>query len=185
MNDKYIDISQELLKQRIIFIGDEINDDLANYVISQMLYLESQDPDTDIHMYINSPGGVITSGLAIYDTMQYIKPDVSTICMGMAASMASILLTAGAPGKRFILPNATVMIHQPLGGTQGQATDIEIQANRILSLKKLMNSIYAKTTGQSEEVIKKDTERDNYLTAQDALKYGLVDEILGGEYNGK
>lgn len=176
--NKYIDLHQELLKQRIIMLGSEIDDSVANYVVAAMLYLESQDPDKDISLYINSPGGVITAGLAIYDTMRYIRPDVSTICFGMAASMASILLTAGAKGKRFALENSTIMIHQPLGGARGQATDIEIQAKEIIRLKKKSIEIYSETTGKSQSQIKKDIERDKFMTAEEALQYGLIDSVL-------
>ncbi|MFM2245560.1 MAG: hypothetical protein RL071_1634 [Pseudomonadota bacterium] len=173
-NDHY----SPLQLDRIIFLGTEINDDVANAVIAQMLFLESQDPEKDIFLYINSPGGVVTSGLAIYDTMQFIRADVATICVGQAASMGAFLLAAGAPGKRRALPNARIMIHQPLGGARGQATDIEIQAREILRLKENLNQSLAKHTGQTMERIKADTERDNYMTAAEAAAYGLIDEVI-------
>ena len=159
-------------------LNDEVNNTTASLVVAQLLYLEGQDPDKDISLYINSPGGVITAGMAIYDTMQYIKCDVSTICMGMAASMGAFLLAAGAKGKRYALPNAEIMIHQPSGGAQGQATDIQIQAERILQTKKSLNPILAERTGQPYEVICKDTERDNFMTAQQAMEYGLIDKVI-------
>jgi ATP-dependent Clp protease protease subunit len=176
--ERSYDIYSRLLKDRIIFLGDAIDDTVANLVIAQMLFLEAEDPDKDIHIYINSPGGSITSGMAIYDTMQYIKPDVSTICVGMAASMGAFLLAAGEKGKRFALPNSEIMIHQPLGGTQGQATDIEIHAKRILQIKDRMNTILAERTGQSKSKIEKDTERDHFMTAEEARKYGIIDEVI-------
>ncbi len=176
--ERSYDIYSRLLKERIIFVTGEINDNMANLVIAQLLFLESEDPDKDIHMYINSPGGSVSAGMAIYDTMQYIKCDVSTICMGMAASMASVLLTAGTPGKRYVLPYSRVMIHQPLGGVQGQATEIEIHAREILRIREELNHILSKHTGQSVEKIAADTERDNYLTSTEAKEYGLVDAIL-------
>ncbi len=176
--ERSYDIYSRLLKDRIIFLGSEINDDVANSVVAQLLFLESEDPDKDINIYINSPGGVVTSGLAIYDTMQYIKPQVSTICVGLAASMAAILLAGGAKGKRLALPNAEVMIHQPLGGAQGQASDIEIRAKNILKTKERMNRILAAHTGKELRTIAKDTDRDNYMTAEEALKYGLIDKII-------
>jgi ATP-dependent Clp protease protease subunit len=172
------DIFSRLLKDRIVFLGTEINDDVANIVIAQLLYLESEDPDKEIMLYINSPGGVISSGLAIYDTMQYVRCPISTLCLGMAASMASVLLAAGTQGRRFALPNARVMIHQPLGGARGQATDIEIQAREIGRLRHLLNEIYNRHTGQPIDKIKADTERDNYMSAADAKGYGLIDEVL-------
>ena len=172
------DIFSRLLKDRIVFLGTEINDDVANIVIAQLLYLESEDPDKEIMLYINSPGGVISSGLAIYDTMQYVRCPISTLCLGFAASMASVLLCAGTAGRRFALPNARVMIHQPLGGTRGQASDIEIQAREIGRLRTLLNEIYNKHTGQPIDKIKADTERDNYMAAVDAKSYGLIDEVL-------
>jgi ATP-dependent Clp protease protease subunit len=176
--ERAYDIYSRLLKDRIIFLGDAIDDTVANAVIAQLLFLESQDQERDIKLYINSPGGSVTAGLAIYDTMQYIKPDVSTICVGMAASMGAVLLTAGAKGKRFVLPNSEVMIHQVLGGVQGQATDIKIHAERILQMKDSLNKIIAKHTGQTLKKVEEDTERDKFMTAQDALKYGLVDKVI-------
>lgn len=176
--ERSYDIYSRLLKDRIIFVTGTIDDNMANLIIAQLLFLEAEDPNKDIHLYINSPGGSVSAGMAIYDTMQYIKPDVSTICMGMAASMASVLLAAGTKGKRFTLPYARVMIHQPLGGAQGQATEIEIHAREILRIRDEMNGIMAKHTGQPKEKIQIDTERDYYLTAIEAKAYGLVDEIL-------
>ena len=176
--ERAYDIYSRLLKDRIVFIGGPIDDNVANVVVAQLLFLESEDPDKDIHLYINSPGGVITAGMSIYDTMQFIKPDVSTICMGQAASMGAFLLTAGAKGKRFCLPNSRVMIHQPLGGYQGQATDIEIHAREILKVKGRMNELMAHHTGKSLEQIESDTERDRFLSAAEAVEYGLVDSIL-------
>lgn len=176
--ERSYDIYSRLLKDRIIFVTGPIDDNMANLIIAQLLFLEAEDPNKDIHLYINSPGGSVSAGMAIYDTMQYIKPDVSTICMGMAASMASVLLAAGTKGKRFTLPYARVMIHQPLGGAQGQATEIEIHAREILRIRDEMNDIMAKHTGQPKEKIQIDTERDYYLTAVEAKAYGLVDEIL-------
>ena len=176
--ERSFDIYSRLLKERIIFLGDGINDHIASLVIAQLLFLESEDPEKDIFMYINSPGGVITSGFGILDTMNYIKPDVATICMGQAASMAAVLLCAGTKGKRSALENSRVMIHQPLGGMQGQATDIEIHAKEILYLKEKLNKILSKNTGQTVKTIEKDTDRDNFLSAQDALEYGLIDEIV-------
>ena len=176
--ERAYDIYSRLLKERIIFLGGPIDDSVANVVVAQMLFLESEDPDKDIHLYINSPGGVVTAGLAIYDTMQYIKPDVSTICVGQAASMGSILLTAGAKGKRYALPHARIMIHQPLGGAQGQSTDIQIQAKEILRLREVGNEILAHHTGQATEKINVDTERDNFMSAEEAKEYGLIDEVV-------
>ncbi|MBR0257727.1 MAG: ATP-dependent Clp endopeptidase proteolytic subunit ClpP [Synergistaceae bacterium] len=176
--ERSYDIYSRLLKDRIIFLGSEIVDDVANSIVAQMLFLESEDPDKDINIYINSPGGSVTAGLAIYDTMQYIKPQVSTICVGLAASMGAILLAGGAKGKRLALPNAEVMIHQPLGGARGQASDIEIQAKNIIRTKERMNHILAAHTGQDYETIARDTDRDNYMTAEEALKYGLIDKII-------
>lgn len=176
--ERSYDIYSRLLKDRIVFVTGEIDDYMADLVIAQLLFLESEDPDKDIHMYINSPGGSVSAGMAIYDTMQYIKPDVSTICMGMAASMASVLLTAGAKGKRYALPHSRVMIHQPLGGTQGQATEIEIHAREILRIREEMNHVLAAHTGQTVEKIARDTERDHYLTSYDAQAYGLIDEVV-------
>ena len=176
--ERSYDIYSRLLKDRLIFLGGPIDDTVANLVVAQLLFLESEDPDKDIHLYINSPGGVITAGMAIYDTMQYIRPDVSTICIGMAASMGAFLLTAGAPGKRYALPNSEVMIHQPLGGAQGQATDIEIHAKKILETKERLNRIMAERTGQSYKKISQDTERDNFMTAEEAKAYGIIDEVI-------
>lgn len=176
--ERSYDIYSRLLKDRIVFVTGEIDDTMANLVIAQLLFLESEDPDKDIHLYINSPGGSVSAGLAIYDTIQYIKPDVSTICMGMAASMASVLLAAGAPGKRFALPYSRVMIHQPLGGVQGQASEIEITAREILRLRDEMNGILASHTGQTKEKIAQDTDRDNYMSSQQAKEYGLIDEVV-------
>ena len=176
--ERSYDIYSRLLKDRIIFLGSEIVDDVANSVVAQLLFLESEDPDKDINLYINSPGGSVTAGLAIYDTMQYIKPQVSTICVGLAASMGAILLAGGAKGKRLALPNAEVMIHQPLGGARGQASDIEIQAKNIIKTKERMNRILASHTGQDYDTIARDTDRDNYMTADEALKYGLIDKII-------
>ncbi|MGP1555439.1 MAG: ATP-dependent Clp endopeptidase proteolytic subunit ClpP [Dialister pneumosintes] len=176
--EKSYDIYSRLLKDRIVFLDGEINDQVANIVVAQLLFLEAENSDKDIHLYINSPGGVVTAGLAIYDTMQYIKPDVSTICIGSCASMAAVLLTAGAKGKRYALPHANVMIHQPLGGVRGQATDIEIHAKEILRLREELNHILASHSGQSIGTIQEDTERDNFMTAKAALEYGLVDKIL-------
>lgn len=176
--ERSYDIYSRLLKDRVIFLGSEINDEVANLVIAQMLFLESEDPEKDIHLYINSPGGSITAGMAIYDTMQYIRPAVSTICIGMAASMGAFLLTAGEIGKRFALPNSEIMIHQPLGGTQGQATDIAIHAKRIIQMKEKLNRIMAERSGQSYEKICADTERDNFMTAEVAKNYGLIDEVI-------
>ncbi|ENQ3078422.1 ATP-dependent Clp endopeptidase proteolytic subunit ClpP [Bacillus sp. JJ864] len=176
--ERAYDIYSRLLKDRIIMLGSAIDDNVANSIVSQLLFLESQDPEKDIHIYINSPGGSITAGMAIYDTMQFIKPNVSTICIGMAASMGAFLLAAGEKGKRFALPNSEVMIHQPLGGAQGQATEIEIAAKRILFLRDKLNKILAERTGQDLEVIERDTERDNFMTAEKALEYGLIDKIF-------
>ena len=176
--ERSYDIYSRLLKDRIIFLGEEVNDTSASIVVAQLLFLEAEDPEKDIHLYINSPGGSITAGMAIYDTMQYIKCDVSTVCIGMAASMGAFLLAGGAKGKRYALPNAEVMIHQPLGGAQGQATDIEITANHILAIKKRMNTIMAENTGQPYEVVAADTERDNWKTAQEAKEYGLIDAVI-------
>ncbi len=176
--ERSYDIFSRLLNDRIIILNDEVNSASAGVVVAQLLYLEGQDPEKDISLYINSPGGVITDGMAIYDTMQYIKCDVSTICLGMAASMGSFLLAAGAKGKRMALPNSEIMIHQPSGGAQGQATDISIHANHILRVKKKLNTILSERTGQPLEVIEKDTERDNFMTAQEALEYGLIDKVI-------
>ncbi|MCS5421581.1 MULTISPECIES: ATP-dependent Clp endopeptidase proteolytic subunit ClpP [Psychrilyobacter] len=176
--ERAYDIYSRLLKDRIIFLGTEINDLVANSIVAQLLFLEADAPEKDIIMYINSPGGVITSGMAIYDTMKYIKPDVQTVCIGQAASMGALLLTAGAKGKRFALPNARVMIHQPLGGAQGQATDIQIQAKEIQRMKELTSKIISETTGKTIEQVKKDTERDNFMTAEEAMEYGLIDRVF-------
>ena len=176
--ERSYDIYSRLLKDRIIFLGEEVNDVTASLVVAQMLYLEGEDPDKDIQLYINSPGGSITSGMAIYDTMQYIKCDVSTICIGMAASMGAFLLAAGAKGKRIALPNSEIMIHQPLGGMQGQATDIKIHADRILRIKDKLNQILSERTGKPLDVIKQDTERDNFMSAMEAKEYGLIDEVI-------
>ena len=176
--ERSYDIYSKLLKDRIIFLGDEVNDATAGLIVAQLLFLESEDPDKDIHLYINSPGGSITAGMAIYDTMQYIKPDVSTICIGMAASMGAFLLAAGAKGKRLALPNSEIMIHQPLGGTRGQATDIEIHAKRILKMKDTLNQILSERTGQPLEKIQMDTERDNFMSSIEALEYGLIDDVI-------
>ncbi len=172
------DIFSRLLKDRIIFLGTQVNDDIANLVIAQMLYLESEDPDKDIMLYLNSPGGVVTAGLAMYDTMQHVKCDVSTICMGQAASMGALLLTAGTTGKRFALPHARILIHQPLGGFSGQASDIDIQAKEILRTRKKLNEILARHTGQDLKKVSKDTDRDYYMSAEEAKEYGLIDEVL-------
>ena len=176
--ERSYDIYSRLLKERIIFLGEEVNDVTAGLVVSQLLFLESEDPDKDINLYINSPGGSVTAGMAIYDTMQYVKCDVSTMCMGMAASMGAFLLSGGTKGKRLALPNAEIMIHQPSGGAQGQATEIEIAAEHILRTKKKLNTILSENTGQPDETIVKDTERDNWLTAQEALEYGLIDKVM-------
>ncbi|WP_278926488.1 ATP-dependent Clp endopeptidase proteolytic subunit ClpP [Staphylococcus auricularis] len=179
--ERAYDIYSRLLKDRIIMLGSPIDDNVANSIVSQLLFLQAQDSEKDIYLYINSPGGSVTAGFAIYDTIQYIKPDVQTICIGMAASMGSFLLTAGAKGKRFALPNAEVMIHQPLGGAQGQATEIEIAANHILKTREKLNKIFAERTGQSIETIERDTDRDNFLTAEEAKEYGLIDEVMAPE----
>jgi ATP-dependent Clp protease protease subunit len=176
--ERSYDIYSRLLKDRIVFLGSEIDDNVANVVIAQFLFLEAEDPDKDISLYINSPGGSISAGMAIYDTMQYIRPDVSTMCVGLAASMGAFLLTAGQKGKRYALPNAEIMIHQPLGGTQGQATDIEIHARRIIRIKEQMNEILAERTGQKLEKIQKDTERDYFMSAMEAKDYGIIDEVI-------
>lgn len=176
--EKAFDIFSRLLRERIIFLGSEIDDDVANSIVAQLLLLDSENPDKDIMLYINSPGGVITAGMAIYDTMKLIKADVSTICLGDAASMGAFLLSAGTKGKRLALPNARIMIHQPLGGAKGQATDIEIEAKEILRMKTMLNELMAQHTGQKVEKIKKDTERDNFMSAQEALEYGLINRII-------
>lgn len=176
--ERAYDIYSRLLKDRIILLGTPIDDHVANLIIAQLLFLEAEDPEKDIYMYINSPGGVVTAGLAIYDTMNYIKPDVVTICLGQAASMGAFLLSAGAKGKRFSLPNSRIMIHQPLGGFQGQATDIEIHAREILRLKRMLNEYLAKHTGQPIEKVEADTERDYFMSAQEAVEYGLIDKVI-------
>ena len=176
--ERSFDIFSRLLKERIIFLTGGVHDSMSTLVVAQLLFLEAEDPEKDIYMYINSPGGVVTSGLAIYDTMQYIKPKVSTLCIGQAASMGSLLLAAGEPGKRYALPNARIMIHQPSGGFQGQATDIEIHAREILDLKARLNKIYVHHTGQSLSVVEKNMERDNFMTAEDAKSFGIVDKIV-------
>jgi ATP-dependent Clp protease protease subunit len=176
--ERAYDIYSRLLKDRIVFIGSPITDDLANVIIAQMLFLESEDPDKDIHLYINSPGGIVTAGLAIYDTMQYIRPDVSTLCMGQATSMGAVLLAAGTKGKRYALPHARVMIHQPLGGVQGQAADIAIQAKEILRMREKINDLLVQHTGQELAKVEKDTDRDFFMTAEEASGYGLIDEVV-------
>ena len=175
--ERAYDIYSRLLKDRIIFLGDEVNDTTAGLIVAQLLFLEAEDPDKDIYLYINSPGGSVSDGMAIYDTMQYIKPDVCTICIGMAASMGAFLLAAGAKGKRFALPNSEIMIHQPSGGTNGQATDMEIHVKRIIAMKQKINEILSERTGQPIERVKEDTERDNFMTADEAKEYGLIDEV--------
>jgi len=176
--ERSYDIYSRLLKDRIVFLGDEVNDQVASLIVAQLLFLEAEDPDKDISIYINSPGGSITAGMAIYDTMQYIKPDVSTICVGMAASMGAFLLAAGAKGKRYALPNSEVMIHQPLGGARGQAVDIKIAADRIVKMRETINRILAERSGQSVEKVEKDTDRDNFMSAEEAVEYGLVDKVF-------
>ena len=176
--ERAYDIYSRLLKDRIIFLSGEVEDNMANTIVAQMLFLEAEDPDKDIYLYINSPGGVVTAGMAIYDTMQYIKPDVCTICIGQAASMGSLLLTAGAKGKRFALPNARIMIHQPLGGARGQSTDVQIQARELLRTRELLNDILSQSTGKSKEQIQADTERDNFMSAAEAVEYGLIDKVI-------
>ncbi len=176
--ERSYDIYSRLLKDRIIMLSGEINDQVASSIVAQLLFLEAEDPDKDIYLYINSPGGVITSGMSIYDTMNYIKPDVCTICIGQAASMGAFLLSSGVKGKRYSLPHSRIMIHQPLGGAQGQATDIQIQAKEIQRMKDELNSIIAKQTGQKIETVEKDTDRDNFMSAQEACTYGLIDEVI-------
>lgn len=178
--ERAYDIYSRLLKDRIVFIGGGIDDHVANLVIAQLLFLEAEDPEKDVHVYLNSPGGVVTAGMAIYDTMQYVKPDVSTICLGQAASMGAFLLAAGAKGKRFALPYARIMVHQPMGGVQGQATDIDIQAREILRMKDTINQLLANHTGQDKDKITRDTERDFFMSAQEAKDYGIVDEVFTG-----
>lgn len=177
-SERAYDIYSRLLKDRIIFLGTEIDDSVANAIVAQLLFLEAEDPEKDIIMYINSPGGVVTAGMAIYDTMNYIKPDVQTVCIGQAASMGALLLSAGAKGKRFALEHSRIMIHQPLGGARGQATDIEIQAKEILRMKEMLSQILANVSGKSVEEILRDTERDNYMSAQEAVEYGLIDQVF-------
>lgn len=176
--ERTYDIYSRLLKERIIFLGDEVTDDSANIIVAQLLFLEAEDPDKDINIYINSPGGSVTAGLAIYDTMKYIKPDISTICIGMAASMGAFLLAGGTKGKRFALPNSEIMIHQPLGGARGQATDIKIHAEQILKIKDRLNTILSENTGKPLETIQQDTERDHFMDAQTAFEYGLIDKVI-------
>jgi ATP-dependent Clp protease, protease subunit len=176
--ERSYDIYSRLLKDRIIIMSDEVNDATASVIVAQLLFLESEDPDKDIQLYINSPGGSITAGMAIYDTMQYIKPDVSTICVGMAASMGAFLLLSGAKGKRFALPNSEIMIHQPLGGMKGQASDIKIHADRIIKIRESLNTIISERTGQPIEKVEKDTDRDNFMTSEDAKSYGIIDDII-------
>lgn len=176
--ERAYDIYSRLLKERIIFMGDQVQDGMANTIIAQMLFLESEDPDKDIYLYINSPGGVTTAGMAIYDTMQYIRPDVATICMGQTTSMAALLLAAGAKGKRYALPHSRIMIHQPLGGMQGQATDIDIHAKEILRVRETLNQILAKHTGQDIKKIREDTERDFFMSSEEAKKYGIIDKVI-------
>ena len=176
--ERSYDIYSRLLKDRIVMLSGEVNDAVASSIVAQFLFLEAEDPEKDIYFYINSPGGVVTAGMAIYDTMNYIRPDVSTICIGQAASMGAFLLSSGEKGKRYALPHARVMIHQPLGGAQGQATDIEIQANEILRMKKELNSILAKNTGQSIKNVEKDTDRDNFMSAKECVEYGMIDKVL-------
>ena len=183
--ERAYDIYSRLLKDRIVFIGEQVHDGMANTIIAQLLFLESEDPEKDINLYINSPGGSVTAGLAIYDTMQYIRPAVTTICMGQATSMGALLLAAGAKGKRYALPHSRIMIHQPLGGAQGQATDIDIQAREILKIRELLNQILVKHTGQPMEKIRQDTERDFFMDAQEAVKYGLVDRVITEREMGK
>lgn len=177
-SERAYDIYSRLLKDRIIFLGTEIDDNVTNAIVAQLLFLEAEDPEKDIIMYINSPGGVVTAGMAIYDTMNYIKPDVQTVCIGQAASMGALLLSAGAKGKRFALEHSRIMIHQPLGGARGQATDIEIQAKEILRMKEMLSQILANVSGKSVEEILRDTERDNYMSAQEAVEYGLIDQVF-------
>jgi len=176
--ERAYDIYSRLLKDRIIFLGTAINDEIANLLIAQLLFLESEDPDKDINFYVNSPGGLVTAGLAVYDTMQYIKPDITTVCIGQAASMGALLLTAGANGKRYALPNARILIHQPMGGFQGQASDIEIQAKEILRMKETLNQILVKHTGKNMDQVQNDTDRDYFMTGQEAKEYGIVDYVI-------
>lgn len=183
--ERSYDIYSRLLKERIIFVGTEIDDNIANLIMAQLVFLEYEDPEKDISIYINSPGGLVTSGLAIYDTIRFIKPNVSTICMGQAASMAAILLCSGTKGKRYALPNSRIMIHQPIGGVGGQASDVQIHAKEIINIKKRLNKILSFHTGQKEDKVAKDSDRNFYMTAEDALKYGLIDEIIRGKEDRK
>ena len=183
--ERSYDIYSRLLKERIVFLGEEVTDTSASVVVAQLLFLEAQDPEKDIHLYINSPGGSVTAGMAIYDTMQYIKCDVSTVCIGMAASMGAFLLSGGAKGKRFALPNAEIMIHQPLGGTQGQATEIEIAAKHILKTKEKLNRMLSENTGKDYETVCRDTDRDNWMSAEEACEYGLIDKVIVSHDQGK
>lgn len=185
LGERSYDIYSRLLKDRVIFLTGPVEDHMANLIVAQMLFLESDNPDKDIHLYINSPGGSVSAGLSIYDTMQFIQPDVSTMCVGHAASMGAVLLAGGAPGKRFVLPHSRVMIHQPSGGAQGQATDIEIQANEIVRIRKTLNDLLARHTSQDVEIIARDTERDNFMNAQQALEYGLVDKVIESRVDNK
>ncbi|MXZ33052.1 MAG: ATP-dependent Clp endopeptidase proteolytic subunit ClpP [Gammaproteobacteria bacterium] len=178
LGERSYDIYSRLLKDRVIFLTGPVEDHMANLIVAQMLFLESDNPDKDIHLYINSPGGSVSAGLSIYDTMQFIQPEVSTMCVGHAASMGAVLLAGGAPGKRFVLPHSRIMFHQPSGGAQGQASDIEIQANEIVRIRKTLNDLLARHTGQDVEIIARDTERDNFMNAQQALEYGLVDKVI-------
>lgn len=176
--ERSYDIYSRLLKERIVFLGSAVNDEVANLIVAQLLFLESEDPDKDIHFYINSPGGVVTAGMAIYDTMQYIKPDVATLCIGQAASMGAVLLAAGAEGKRYSLPNSRIMIHQPSGGVQGQAADIEIQAKEILRMREVLNGILARHTGKTAEILLQDCDRDRFMSGEEAKVYGLIDQVI-------
>ena len=182
--ERQYDIYSRLLKDRIVFLGTAINDDIANLLVAQLLFLESEDPDKDINLYINSPGGSVTAGMAIYDTMQYIKPEIATVCIGQAASMGALLLAAGAEGKRYSLPNSRIMIHQPLGGAQGQASDIEIHAREILRMREELNNILVNHTGQSYDKVQADTDRDNFMSADESMKYGLIDEVINQRPSG-
>ena len=185
LGERSYDIYSRLLKDRVIFLTGPVEDHMANLIVAQMLFLESDNPDKDIHLYINSPGGSVSAGLSIYDTMQFIQPEVSTMCVGHAASMGAVLLAGGAPGKRFVLPHSRVMIHQPSGGAQGQATDIEIQANEIVRIRKILNDLLARHTGREVEAIGRDTERDNFMNARQALEYGLVDKVIESRVDNK
>lgn len=185
LGERSYDIYSRLLKDRVIFLTGPVEDHMANLIVAQMLFLESDNPDKDIHLYINSPGGSVSAGLSVYDTMQFIQPEVSTMCVGHAASMGAVLLAGGAPGKRFVLPHSRIMIHQPSGGAQGQASDIEIQANEIVRIRKILNDLLARHTGQDVEIIARDTERDNFMNAQQALDYGLVDKVIESRVDNK